>query len=76
MVSRPSEAITGIVGSIIGAILVLLSEFTDVEVSTNAAAAIVVLVSWIAAGVTWYVARRQRDPSDDLGAAEDGTVTG
>jgi predicted phage tail protein len=70
--SRPSEALSGIVGSIVGAVLVLLSEFTDVEVSTNAAAALVVLVSWIAAGVTWYVAKRQR--SGDLQAASDGTV--
>jgi hypothetical protein len=71
-VSRPSETITGIVGSIVGAFLVLLGEFGDVEVSTNATAAIIVLVSWIAAGVTWYVARKQR--AGELGSSKDGTV--
>jgi hypothetical protein len=71
-VSRPSETITGIVGSIVGAVLVLLGEFGDIEVSTNATAAIIVIVSWIAAGVTWYVARKQR--SGELGSSRDGTV--
>jgi hypothetical protein len=72
MISRPSEAITGVVGSIVGAILVLLGQFTDVEVTTEASAAIIVLVSWIAAGVTWYIARKQR--SGALQAGNDGTV--
>jgi cation transporter-like permease len=72
VISRPSEAITGVVGSIVGAILVLLGQFTDVEVSTEASAAIIVLVSWIAAGVTWYIARKQR--TGDLSASKDGTV--
>jgi uncharacterized membrane protein YjjP (DUF1212 family) len=70
--SRPSEAITGIVGSIVGAILVLLGQFFHVEISTEASAAIIVLVSWVAAGVTWYIAKRQR--RGQLTAAADGTV--
>lgn len=71
--SRPSEALTGAIGSIVGALLILLNEFFGVEVSTNAAAAIVVVVSWLAAGVTWYVAKRQR--AGQLYPGPDGTVS-
>ena len=70
--NRPSESITAIVGSVVGAILILVSAIWDVEVGAEVSGAIVVLVSWTAALVTWFVAKRQR--SGDLGSAVDGTV--
>ena len=73
MIARPSETITAAVGTIVAAVLVLLNEFWDIEISTNAVAAIVALVSWIAAGITWLVARRQAAGS--LGSSPTGEVT-
>jgi hypothetical protein len=70
--SRPSETISGIVGTVIGAILVILGSMTKVVVPTEAAGAIIVLVSYIAWAVTAYVARRQR--AGELPSAPDGAV--
>jgi uncharacterized membrane protein YdbT with pleckstrin-like domain len=71
-VSRPSEVITGIVGSVVGAILIIIGAVWKVEVTPEVSGAIVTVVAWIAAGVTWYIAHRQRD--GQLRAAKDGTV--
>jgi len=57
--TRPSEAITATVGSIVGAAVILLASFTDWQPSTEVVGAVVVLVSWVAAGVTYFVAKRQ-----------------
>lgn len=58
--TRPSEMITAAVGTIVGAGIILLDEFAHVAISARAAGALVVLLSYGAAGVTWVVARRQR----------------
>jgi hypothetical protein len=58
--TRPSEAITAVVGTIVGAGIILLDEFAHVAISARAAGAVVILLSYGAAGVTWVVARRQR----------------
>lgn len=57
--TRPSEAITATVGSIVGAAVILLASFTDWEPSTEVVGAVVVIVSWIAVAVTWFVAKKQ-----------------
>jgi phosphate/sulfate permease len=70
--SRPSETTTAIVGSIVGACLILLGSIWKVEVSSEVSGAIVTLVAWISVAVTWYIARMQRE--GELRAAKDGTV--
>jgi hypothetical protein len=70
---RPSESLSAAVGSIVGAVFILIGATTSAEISSEVQGAVIVLVSWIAAGVTWYVARRQR--SGELVSAADGTVT-
>ncbi len=68
MFGRPSEALQAYVGLIVAAILAVL----DVELSPQKFAAIVFLVSLVAAGVTAFVAKRQRE--GDLNSAVDGKV--
>lgn len=74
--SRPSETITAIAGSVIGAVLIIVGwvqEGPDVgNMPTEVVGALTLLVGWISAGVTWWVARRQRQGS--LGSTGDGKV--
>ncbi len=70
--TRPSETITGIVGSIVGAVIALLIAY-GIDIPDGVQPALITLVGWIAAGVTWYVAREQR--SGGLMSESDGTVT-
>jgi len=72
VVARPSETISAVVGSVVGAALVIVGAYTDLEVTTEVQGAIIVLISWIAAGVTWVVSRRQQAGS--AGSAADGAV--
>lgn len=58
--TRPSETITAAVGSIVGAVLILVAAFTDFTVSTEVAGAITLLVAWIATGITYLVVKRQK----------------
>lgn len=74
MTSRPAEQYTAVIGTIIGALGILLGAFTDFELTVEVSGAIVTLVSYIALGVTWYVARQQR--KGELQSAADGTVQG
>ena len=60
--SMPAEHLTGIVGSIVGAVLIILQWAVGTEVPTEVAAAVVVLVSWLATAVTWWVRRREGGP--------------
>ena len=69
---RPSESVTAAVGSIVGAVFILVGATTSVEIAGEVQGAVIVLVSWLAALVTWYVAQRQR--SRELGSGVDGTV--
>jgi hypothetical protein len=70
---RPSEGLTAAVGSIIGATFILIGALSDVEIPGEVQGAVIVLVSWIAALVTWFIARQQRQ--GELGSAPDGSVT-
>lgn len=72
--TRPAESVTAIVGSIVGALGILLGALTNFEVSVEVSGAVVSLVSWIAAAATWYIARKQR--KGQLQSAADGTVQG
>jgi hypothetical protein len=75
-VSRPSEALTATVGTLVAAILVLVKAYTDIDVPEGVSAALILIVSYIAAAVTWYVARKQRDPGSPVTSGPDGTVEG
>lgn len=73
--SRPSEAAQAAIGSIVGAILIVAGAFFDTsKITPEVVGGIVIVLSWIAAGVTWYIAKRQR--AGQLTANEDGTVEG
>jgi len=69
MVTRPSEALTATVGSIVGALLVVLASFTKVTVSAEMAGVIVLAVSWIATAVTYFTAKAQRSGTLTSGPA-------
>jgi hypothetical protein len=73
MISRPSETLTATIGTIVGAMLVILGSYTGLEVSTEVSGAVVTVISWVAFAVTWFVARRQR--AGDLTSAVDGKVS-
>jgi hypothetical protein len=70
--SRPSETATAALGSIIGAVLIIAGWLTTVEVPSQVAGAFTILVSWVAAAVTWFVAQRQR--RGELSSLADGSV--
>lgn len=72
--TRPAEGVTAVVGSIVGALGILLGALTDLEVSVQVSGAVVTLISWIAAAATWWIARKQR--KGELQSAADGTVQG
>ena len=74
MIARPSETVTGVISSIIGAVLVIVGWGTEIEIPAEVTGALVTLLGWVAAGVTWYIARKQREGA--LGSAKDGTVSG
>lgn len=57
--TRPSETLTATIGTIIAAVVGILAAY-GVDIPAGAVAGIIVVVSWIAAAVTWYVARQQR----------------
>ena len=76
---RPAETIQFSVAAVIGAILIIygvvkdglqLTDLTDPEVQ----GAITLLTGVVAAVVTWYIARKQRDPASDVTSGSDGTV--
>jgi phosphate/sulfate permease len=72
-VSRPSETIQAAIGSIVGAALIVAGAFFDTsKITPEVVGALILLLSWIAAGVTWYIARKQR--AGLLGSSKDGTV--
>ncbi|HEU4865002.1 MAG TPA: hypothetical protein VFT76_02035 [Actinomycetota bacterium] len=77
--TRPAETIQAALGTIIGAILIIVGvvrdgfDFSDLA-DPELQGAISILVGFVASAVTWYVARRQRDPEDQLASAPDGTV--
>jgi hypothetical protein len=69
--SRPSETITAAVGTIVGAGVTLLTAL-GVKVPDGVDGPAIILVSWLAVGVTWYVARKQR--AGELSSLSDGSV--
>lgn len=77
--SRPAEGTQAIVSAIIGAVVILYGAFKngfDFESLSNpeVLGAIMVLVGFVSAAVTWYIGRRQRE--GELQSAPDGTVQG
>ena len=69
--TRPTETITAIVGNVVGATLIILN-WLGVEVPSEVAGAIVLLLSNMVWGITAIVASRQRAGS--LPSAPDGSV--
>lgn len=56
--NRPSETVSAAVASIVGAIFAILIGY-GVKVPDAVQPAVIVLTGWVAAGVTWYIARKQ-----------------
>lgn len=69
--SRPSETITAAVGSVIGAVFALLAAL-GINIPEGVNGPVIILVSWLAAGTTYLVARKQR--AGDLPSGADGRV--
>lgn len=77
--TRPAETIQAIVAAIIGAIVIIQGALEDgfqLDDVQTIVGAIMVVVGLVAPIVTWYIARRQRDPADGLSSGTDGTVQG
>jgi len=72
---RPNEITTGIIGSLVGAVLGILAAY-GVSVPEGVTAPLVTIVSWVPSLVTWYISNKQRDPAAAITAAADGTVVG
>jgi hypothetical protein len=76
---RPSEVIQAGVGTVIGAIFIAVgvarNGFDAALDSMEFQGAVVVVISYIAAGVTAWVARRQRGSDATLKSSKDGTVS-
>lgn len=68
---RPSETISATVGTIVGSVITILALY-GVNVPDGVAGPAVTLVSFLAAGVTWYVSRKQA--AGQLGADSTGKV--
>jgi uncharacterized membrane protein YeaQ/YmgE (transglycosylase-associated protein family) len=63
--TMPSETITGVVGSIVASVLVVLGLFTDTsKITPEVVGAIVALVSWTAFGITLVVRARRRSETE------------
>jgi len=76
-VTRPAETISAIVAAAVGAITIIQGALEDgfqLDDVQTIVGAIMVVVGLVAPIVTWYIARRQRDPSSDVTSASDGTV--
>jgi len=71
---RPSEFITATIGTIVGAVWVIIAAVRNPESAdeTIVRAAIVTLLSYFPALVTWWTARKQR--AGELLSANDGSV--
>jgi hypothetical protein len=71
--TRPSETFQAAISSIVGAVLIILGVFTDTSKFTlEVQGAIVLLLGFIAWGVTAYTAAKQR--KGQLASASDGAV--
>ena len=70
MTTMPSETITGIVASVLGAVFVILGAY-GVKVEPAVAGAIMTLVGWLAFAVTLWV-RRTR--SKEVAVVPEGTA--
>lgn len=74
MTTRPAETYAATIGALIAAVVAVLAAF-GIEVPDAVLAAATPVVGLIAAAVTWYVARKQRDPADPTSSDVDGKVT-
>lgn len=75
MPSRPAELTQATVGTIVGAVLIIAGVFFDTSrITPEVVGAIILIVSYVAAAVTWYVARKQRTVTSTLTSGKDGTV--
>lgn len=71
--TRPSETISAIAASVIGAVLIIGGAFADLSKFTpEVVGAIVLLVGWLGTLVTYIVAKRQR--AGTATSAADGKV--
>ena len=75
--TRPAETISAIVGAVIGAITIIQGALDDgfqLDDVQTIVGAVMVVVGLVAPIVTYFVAKRQRDPAANLTSAADGTV--
>ena len=75
--TRPAETISAIVTALVGLVTIAQKAIGDGFQAGDAQTilgAVMVLAAAVAPLVTWYTARRQRDPSDSLASAPDGAV--
>lgn len=69
---RPAETIAGSVGTAVGLIFAVLHTYGHWDLDASLQPYVPVVVGWIAASVTWFVARSQR--AGGRNSAADGKV--
>jgi len=77
--TRPAETRQAILAAVIGAIVIIQGALDDgfqLDDVQTIVGAIMVVVGLVAPLVTWYIARKQRDPTESLTSGSDGTVQG
>jgi hypothetical protein len=77
--TRPAETISAIIAAIVGAITIIQGALDDgfqLDDVQTIVGAVMVVIGLVAPLVTWYIARRQRDPTDSVTSGSDGTVQG
>jgi hypothetical protein len=77
MNSRPAEVFQSSTGAFLGALLIIAGVFTDTsKITPEVTGALVLIVSQIAAGVTWFVKQKQHAGQLASGAAGEVVKTG
>lgn len=73
---RPTETLTALVNTLVGAATGVIIAFYPQTAETlgKATPGIVILLAWVATVVTYFVARRLRNPESPLVSSADGSV--
>ena len=76
--NRPTETLTAAISSLVAAAITIIAAFypgVAEKITAEVTAAIVLVLAWTATIVTYFVARRLRNPDSPLVSAPDGSVT-
>lgn len=76
--NRPTETLTAAIASLVAAAITIIAAFypeVAEKITAEVTAAIVLILAWVATVVTYFVARRLRNPDSPLVSEADGSVS-